>query len=125
MAIVQNITLTDGTWCEDVIDLDINGSSLYITYTQYILTLTDATLGSFTVGGDITTDGAGSGIGVIREITGNDVAVDITSGTFAAADDVDDANPFAAAVTSVVSDTKAIKTNRVTYVSDANIGTYL
>ena len=63
------------------------------------ITLADATL--FVPGTDITTDGAGAGIGVVLYKASNDVYVSITSGSFAVADDVDDASPFSASVTTV------------------------
>lgn len=67
--------------------------------TSRVLILADATL--FNASTDITTDGTGAGIGVVRYKEDNKVLVEITSGSFAVGDSVDDANPFASAVTTV------------------------
>ena len=64
-----------------------------------ILVLGDSS--SFSVGGDITTDGAGAGKGTVRFIEDNTVYIEVTSGSFAVGDDVDNAVPFSAAETSI------------------------
>lgn len=61
--------------------------------------LGDAT--AFAVGDPITTDGAGAGVGVVRYKESNRLLVDLTSGTFAVGNNVDDANPYAAADTTI------------------------
>lgn len=65
-----------------------------------VLFLADGT--GFDASTDITTDGAGAGIGVVRYREDNKVLVEITSGTFAVGDSVDDANPFVTEATTVV-----------------------
>lgn len=69
--------------------------------TSVILTLADAS--NFTVGGDITGDGAGgnNGVGVVRHKEDNNILVEITSGTFVVGGNVDNANPYAAAETTI------------------------
>jgi len=72
--------------------------------TSVILTLADAS--TFTVGGDITGDGAAivagnDGVGVVRHKDGNNVLVEVVSGTFVATGGVDDAEPFSSSVTTI------------------------
>lgn len=62
-----------------------------------MLTLADAS--AFTVGGDIT--GQASGAGVVRHIDGNNMLVEVSSGTFTPAANVDNANPYSAAATTI------------------------
>lgn len=66
-----------------------------------ILTVADGT--TFVVGGDITGDGVGgnNGVGVVRHKEDNNLLVEITSGTFIVGGGVDDANPYAATVTTI------------------------
>jgi hypothetical protein len=55
----------------------------------------------FTDGTAISTNGTGSGHGVVRYVEGNKVLVKVTAGTFAAGDAIDDADPFSSGVTTV------------------------
>lgn len=55
----------------------------------------------FTEGTLITSDGAGAGRGTVRYREGNSLLVEVTSGTYAVGDSVDDAYPFVGAVTTV------------------------
>ena len=64
-----------------------------------ILILADAT--NFPAGTAIATNGAGAGKGTVRFKEDNTIFVELTSGTFAAGDSVDDANPYVAEVTTV------------------------
>lgn len=69
-----------------------------------ILTLADASLGNgFPDGGNITGDGnnGNDGVGVVRHSEGNNLLVEVTSGTFVAGEGVDDANPYNAQVTTI------------------------
>jgi len=66
-----------------------------------VLVLADGS--GFPAGTDISTDGAGAGIGVVRYQEDNTVLVGITSGSFAASDGVDDASTYSADVTTVSS----------------------
>jgi len=64
-----------------------------------ILTLADAS--NFTVGGDLTTTGDAY-VGIVRHIEGNNLLVETVSGTIpSVSDDVDNAQPFSAAETTV------------------------
>lgn len=78
-----------------------------------ILTLADAT--GFTVGGDIVQGGTstGDGNGVIRHIEGNNILVEVESGTFVAGagEQVDDADPYAASATTI----SAVYTNEALF----------
>ena len=71
-----------------------------------VLTLADAS--AFTVNGDIS--GEGSGVGKVRYIEGNNLLVEVTSGTFSAGQNVDTAAAYSAAKTTVsaVYDNEAI-----------------
>jgi len=68
-----------------------------------ILTLADAA--AFAVGDDIVQGGlsVGTGVGVVRHKEGNNILVQVTAGVFAAGltEQVDDANPYAAAETTI------------------------
>lgn len=86
-----------------------NDSVNTVDKTAKVLTLADAT--GFTAGTTITSNGTGSGIGVVRYKENNNILVEITSGSFTAGDSVDDANPFAGAVTTV----SAVYTNEAMY----------
>ena len=63
-----------------------------------ILTLADAT--AFTAGTDCSTTG-NAGTGTVRHVEGNNVLVEVASGTFAAGADIDDAISFSSAVTTI------------------------
>jgi len=65
--------------------------------TSTVLVLADAS--GFSVGDTIST--AAPAVGVIRYIETNTVLVDVTSGTFVAAAAVDDADPYATAITTI------------------------
>lgn len=67
-----------------------------------ILTLADATLGSagFAEGTPISSTGD-AGVGVVRHQEGNNILVEITSGSFSVSDDVDNAASFVGAETTV------------------------
>ena len=67
--------------------------------TSKILVLADAS--GFSVGDDIS--GAGGATGVVRHIEGNNVLVSDVSGTFVEGEAIDDANPFAAGITTLSS----------------------
>lgn len=84
-----------------------------------LVTLADASAfgvatGGVGTGGDITHGGTstGTGVGIIRHKEGNNLLVEVVSGTFVAgaAEQVDNANPYAAAATTValVSDNEAL-----------------
>ena len=66
-----------------------------------ILTLASST--GFTAGTAITgdSDNGNTGVGVVRYVEGNNVLVDVTSGTFVAGNGVDDANPYSADATTI------------------------
>ncbi len=68
-----------------------------------IIVLADASAGNgFPVGGDITGDGAGTPVGVVRAVSGtneNARLVETVSGTWTVGENIDDANPFSAGVT--------------------------
>lgn len=84
-----------------------NTGALPVTRANSVLiTLASAT--GFTVGGDIT--GQASGVGVIRHLEGNNILVEVTSGTFTAGANMDNANPYSAAATtaSAVYDNEAM-----------------
>jgi len=72
--------------------------------TSVILTLADAS--TFTVGGDVSGDGAAiiagnTGVGVVRHKDGNNILVEVVSGAFVATGGVDDATPFSSSVTTI------------------------
>jgi len=58
---------------------------------------------AFVQEGAITSNGSGAGVGVVRYKEGNTVLVEITSGSFAEDDSVDNANPFVSAETTISS----------------------
>jgi len=66
-----------------------------------ILTLASST--GFTVGGDVTgdSDNGNDGVGVVRHIDGNNLLVEVISGTFVASNGVDDAEPYNADATTI------------------------
>jgi hypothetical protein len=64
-----------------------------------VLILADGS--GFDASTDISTDGTGAGIGVVRYREDNTILVEVTSGSFAVGDNVDDANPFVTGVTTV------------------------
>ena len=64
-----------------------------------LLTLADAS--AFDAGTAISTNGVGAGVGVVRYKEGNNVLVQITSGSFAATYSVDDASTYSSEVTTV------------------------
>lgn len=65
------------------------------------LILADAT--NFTENGAISTNGTGAGVGTVRYKEGNKLLVQITSGTFAAGDSVDNVSSYSSAETTVSS----------------------
>lgn len=56
---------------------------------------------TFSAGSTITTNGAGAGKGTVRYIEGNKMLIQITSGSFADGDSIDDADPYVSAVTTI------------------------
>ncbi len=84
-----------------------NTDDLKYGTTSAVLTLADAS--TFTVGGAITSQGGAAG--TVAYIEGNNVLVSVSAGTFAVADNVDDATPYAAAATTV----SAVYTNEAGY----------
>jgi hypothetical protein len=69
------------------------------TKTGMILTLADAT--GFTVGGSVSST-ANAGVGTIVYVEGNNILIDVVSGTFAALNNVDNTSSFVATATSIV-----------------------
>lgn len=65
--------------------------------TGFGLIVADAS--SFVVGGAITSDGGA--VGIVRFINSNSLFVDVSAGTFAVGDNLDNANPYAAAETTL------------------------
>ena len=76
--------------------------------TTVALTLADAT--AFAVGDGIANTGSAA-TGVVRHKDGNNILVSDVTGTFAVADNVDDANPFVATATTV----SAVYTSEIAY----------
>lgn len=64
-----------------------------------LLVLADGS--AFSAGTAISTNGSGAGIGIVRYVETNTMLVQITSGSFAAGDSVDDAETYVSAVTTV------------------------
>lgn len=56
---------------------------------------------SYSAGSTITTNGAGAGKGVVRYVEGNKMLIQVTSGSFADGDSIDDADPYVSAVTTI------------------------
>jgi len=69
--------------------------------TSVILTVASGT--NYTVGGDITgdSDNGNDGVGVVRHKEGNNLLVEVVSGTFVVANGVDNANPYNADDTTI------------------------
>ena len=69
--------------------------------TSVILTVASGT--NFTVGGDITgdSDNGNDGVGVVRHKEGNNLLVEVVSGTFVVANGVDNANPYSSDDTTI------------------------
>jgi hypothetical protein len=55
----------------------------------------------FTTADPIATNGAGAGKGIVRYIEGNKLLVQVSSGTFADGDSIDNADPYVSAVTTI------------------------
>jgi hypothetical protein len=109
---VKEITNTDireisfGVWNPrlfrwDDTDEDDRAALSYLDNENVILDLADAS--NFTETGDITGDGTtgNDGEGTVTEIKGNQVSVNITSGTFAVNGNVDNANPYVSSETTI------------------------
>lgn len=133
VSIVDDLTLEDGTWMENVIDISQDIQGTFFTYVSLALTVADVS--AFAVGGVIQGDGDNSndGVGVVREIdTVNDILyVDTTSGGWVASNGIDNASPHATDETTITSIdnnslmTKRINSNNLAPSGSGRIGTYI
>jgi hypothetical protein len=133
VSIIDDVTLTDGTWMEQVIAVSQDIQGTFITYTS--LALTVGNTAPFSVGGDITGDGdnGNTGVGVVRQIdtTNNILYVDTTSGAWVATNGIDNANPYVGDETTITSiDNDSLMTyransNDLTPSGSGQIGTFI
>ena len=120
----SKIILNNGIY-GDVIDIDIDGSSMYFTMQRLILTLVDSS--SFSLGSYIVGDGdnGNDGIGIVRQkMDGNKVVVQQVSGSFITNNGVDNANPYVGDETTISLVEQTVSVHRQTYAIDTPIGNF-
>jgi hypothetical protein len=133
VTLIDDVTLTDGTWMEQVIAVSQDVQGTFFTYVSLALTVAD--VAGFTVGGAITgdSDGGNDGVGVVRQIdtTNNILYVDTTSGSWVATNGIDNVNPYVGDQTTITSiDNDSLMTyransNDLTPTGNGQVGTFI
>lgn len=133
VTLIDDLTMTDGTWMEQVIAISQDVQGTFFTYVSLALTVADVT--NFTVGGVIQGDGDGGndGVGVVRQIdtVNNILYVDTTSGSWIATNGIDTESPWAAdetTITSIDNDSLMVyraKSDNLTPTGSGQIGVFI